>query len=163
MKEKKNSGVPVDEIVADLIEKNGWEKQLEMYSLFSRWEELVSKELHEHCRPVRINRDILWLEVDNSAWMAQLGYQKYAILDTLNSVLRLGCIREIKMALSKKEAEFSPVKSRSGPRVVYEPPPVEEIARFRKKIHGVIKDDACREGLEEFWYLAQACHRLDEE
>ncbi len=150
----------VDAVVTDIIRANGWEAQLEMYSLFSRWVELVSREAADHARPVRIDRGCLWLEVENSAWMTQLQYEKYAILDALNAVLRLGRIREIRMALPKKEQEFIPMQ-RPAPRVVYAPPPPEEVERFRQKLAGVIEDDACRESLEYFWYLSQACQRSD--
>lgn len=152
----------VDTVVADIVQRNGWEKQLEMYSVFIRWETLVSADIWHHCRPVRIDRDILWLEVENSGWMAQLQYEKYGMLEAVNAILRLGRFRDIKMALPKTEQGFVLPRRTSGPRVVYDPPTEEEIAVFRQKLDGLIDDDACREGLEEFWYLAHACRRLDQ-
>ncbi len=158
MDRRKRDARSVDAVVADIIRANGWEAQLEMYSLFARWTELVSAEVAAHAKPVRIDRDCLWMEVENSAWMAQFQYEKYAILDALNAVLRLGRLRDIKMALPKKERKFVPMK-RPAPRVSYKPPSREETESFRKKLVGVIADDACRESLEHFWYLSHACKR----
>ncbi len=160
MERQKGDTRSVDTVIADLIRANGWETQLEMYSLFSRWTELVSEAVGAHSQPVRIDRSCLWLEVENSAWMAQFQYEKYAIMDALNAVLRLGRIRDVKMALPKKGRVFTPLKP-PLPKIVYSPPPEEEIKQFRQRLDGVIEDDACRESLEHFWYLSHACRRLD--
>ncbi len=161
MNSRKRDARSVDTVVADIIRANGWEVQLEMYSLFGRWVDLVSTEVSAHSRPVRIDRDCLWLEVENSAWMTQFQYEKYGILDILNAALRLGRLRDLKMTLPKKERVFMPMK-RPAPRVTYKPPSEEETERFHKKLVGVITDDACRESLEYFWYLSHACRREDE-
>ncbi len=161
MKDRDEDVRTVDEIVAELIRANGWEKQLELYSLFPRWPELVSEDAGEHSRPVRIDRDILWLEVENSAWMTHFQYEKYEMLDAVNAILRIGRIRDIKMALPKKEQSFVPIGKDRGPTVVYSPPSPKEIELFQKKLDGLIEDDACRESLEHFWYLAHACKRSE--
>lgn len=149
----------VDEVVADLIGKNGWEKQLDLYSIFRRWAELVPEEIAEHCWPGRIDRDVLWLEVENSAWMTELQYQRYELLEKVNSILTLGRIRDIKMALPKKDGGDVYGNRSSGTRVVFVPPSEEAVGAFDEMAAAHIHDKECRESLKYFWYLAQACKR----
>jgi len=40
--------------------------------VFGRWEELVGDHLAEHVRPVRIDRGVLLVEVDEPAWATQV-------------------------------------------------------------------------------------------
>jgi hypothetical protein len=149
-------------LLPSLLQDKGWEKQLDLHAIFPKWKELVRQEIWEHAMPLKIDRGVLWLEVENSSWLAQLQYDKIEILEAVNSILRIGRIKDVKMVLPKKKDKnpyFDGVKS--GPAVQYQKIPAAEIEQFKEQISG-ITDEKCRESLMQFWYLAHACKRTEE-
>ena len=81
----KHNQPAVADILPSLVRQNGWEVQLDLHSVFGNWVELVDPETAGHCRPLKIRQGILWLEVENSAWLQQLRFQKYQLLETINA------------------------------------------------------------------------------
>lgn len=156
MRSKKKTEQPaVAEILPGLARQNGWEFQLDLHSIFGKWETIADSDTAEHCRPLKISRGTLWLEVDNSAWLQQLRYMKYQLLDAINSSLRLSRIDDIKYVLPKGKD----TPKETGKAVVrFAPPPVSEVDRFKNQI-SFIGDEQCREALFRFWYLARACRK----
>ena len=152
----KNKAQPViAEIFPQLARQNGWEIQLDLHSVFANWATLVDPETAEHCRPLKIRRGVLWVEVENSAWLQQLRFQKYQLLETINASLTKSRIEDIKYALPKGKGEDK--KPEEAP-VRFVSPPAGEVAEFRNQI-SFIGDEQCREALFRFWYLVRACSR----
>lgn len=156
MRSKKKTEQPaVADILPGLARQNGWEFQLDLHSIFGKWETIADPDTAEHCRPLKISRGILWLEVDNSAWLQQLRYMKYQLLESINSSLRQSRIEDIKYVLPKGR---SPQKAADKGAIRFAPPPVLEIDKFKSQI-SFIGDEQCREALFRFWYLARACRK----
>ncbi len=151
-------GDHVENIVRRLVRINRWEKQLELYSIFLLWEQLVAEEISEHAKPVRIDRDVLWLEVENSSWMTEFQYRRVEIEDGVNSRLISGRIREVRMALPKKGKTFTP-RSPLRPQVVEGIPPSEEEHAAFCALAESIEDTACRESLISCWYSLRSYGR----
>ncbi len=147
----KNNKRKIAQFLPSIMRQKGWEKQLDMHSVFERWGELVSEDAAEHARPVKIERGVLWLEVENSAWLSQLQYEKLEMLDSLNNSLVLGRFTDIKMILIKK-GEVNPfARPAPGPDVYFETPDRQKIDSFRSQIE-VIEDEGCREsGKSRCW------------
>jgi predicted nucleic acid-binding Zn ribbon protein len=40
--------------------------------LFGRWEELVGDQVAAHVRPIKLDDEVLWVEVDEPAWATQV-------------------------------------------------------------------------------------------
>jgi hypothetical protein len=139
-----------------LMREMGWEKQLDLHSIFVNWRDIVGEELQEHVQPQKIERGVLWLEVDNSSWLQQLQYMKIELLESLNRRLKLTSIRDIKMILPK--GGDLPAKEKPVPVVSFVPPSADKIAAFERQVE-CIADEKCREALMQFWYLAEACKR----
>lgn len=145
----------VADILPGLARQNGWELQLDLHSIFGKWDAIADPDTAEHSRPLKISRGILWIEVDNSAWLQQLRYMKYQLLESINSSLRQSRIEDIKYVLPKGRGA-KPEADKGAVRFV--PPPVTEIDRFKSQI-SFIGDEQCREALFRFWYLARACRK----
>ncbi len=146
-------------VLPDLLRQRGWEYQLDLHSIFPRWPELVGEEMSEHARPLKIEKEVLWLEVDNSSWMQQFQYEKMELLEALNRGLRISRIKDIKMTLPKgKKGKTGPSGHQSGPSIEFVRPSEEKVAAFKRQTE-FIADEKCREALMQFWYLAQACKR----
>ena len=156
---KRDNNKRIAKVLPSILEEKGWEKQLDLHSIFPKWKELVRQDIWEHALPLKIERGVLWLEVENSAWLAQLQYDKLEILDAVNSILRIGRIKDVKMVLPKKKDKnpyFDGVEK--GPAIEFKCVPAEEVDRFKEQISG-ITDEKCRDSLMQFWYLAHACKR----
>lgn len=149
----------ISRLLPDLMQDKGWEKQLDLHSIFPRWRELVGEEVDTHAQPLKIEKDVLWLEVENSSWLQQLQYQKLELLDTLNGCFRLSRLRDIKMVLPKGSVgKTSKSDQQPVPIIEFVKPNDEEVAAFQRQVE-CIADEKCREALMQFWYLAQACKR----
>ncbi len=158
----KTREIRISKVLPDLMHDKGWEKQLDLHSIFPRWQELVGEEVSLHAQPLKIERDVLWLEVENSSWLQQLQYQKLELLDTLNSCYRLSRLKDIKMVLPKGSSGGT-VKTdqQSASAIEFIKPSEEKIAAFQRQV-ACVADEQCREALMQFWYLAQACKRKTE-
>ncbi len=150
-KNKKNT---IAEVLPAISRDNGWERQLDLHSIFPNWEKLVGGEVAEHARPHKIERGVLWIEVENSSWLQQIQFEKMALLDSLNGFLKLTALKDIKMILPKGEWH----KTRKPPKVTFVRPNAKKIAEFQRQVE-CIADEKCREALMQFWYLAEACQR----
>ena len=155
---KKNSAANVAGLLPSLLRQKGWEKQLDLHSVFPKWKDLVDEDFAGHAVPLKIERDVLWLEVENSSWLQQLQYGKYELLADLNDFLRLGQLKDIKMVLPSQKDKLSFDPDDKGPPVCFERPSPEKIASFQKQVD-CIGDEECREALMQFWYLANACKK----
>lgn len=162
VKRIKTQGNSISGVLPGLLRQRGWEYQLDLHSIFPRWQELVGEEMCEHARPLKIEKEVLWLEVDNSSWMQQFQYEKMELLEALNKVLRISRIKDIKMTLPKgKGVKAGPPGRKSGPAIEFVRPSEDKVAAFQRQVE-CIADEKCREALMQFWYLAQACKRKKE-
>ncbi|MFT5725959.1 MAG: hypothetical protein ACI8PB_000075 [Desulforhopalus sp.] len=158
---KKNSSVNVAALLPSLVRNKGWEKQLDLHSIFPEWKNLVNEDFAEHAAPLKIERGVLWLEVENSSWLQQLQYGKFELLADLNDFLRLGHLKDIKMVLLSKKEKLSFNPDEKGQTVRFIRPEPEKIASFQNQVD-CIEDEKCRDALMQFWYLANACKKSSE-
>lgn len=152
----------LSEVLPELLEDHGWEKQLDLYSIFEKWSQLVQEDLALHSRPLKVERGILWLEVENSSWLQQFQFDKLELLDIVNENLRLSRVLDIKMLLVKGKWSDGKTQSKdNSPQVVFEQVDEALVETFRSQVTS-IEDPQCREALMQFWYLAHACRRKEE-
>jgi hypothetical protein len=138
-----------------LIRDRGWEKQLDLYSLFVEWGRIVDKTTAEHARPLKIVRDVFWVEVDNSSWVHQLQFQKMQLLESLNAALKMSRLKDLKFTLAG--ASEAPPEKRIK-KVTFMPVDPAELAAFEHQV-SLIEDTASRDALIRLWYLSKACRR----
>jgi len=156
MKSNKNN---IKALLPGVLKDRGWEKQLDLHSIFPRWREIVGDEMNEYAQPLKIEKGVLWLEVANSSWLQQMQYEKLDLLDTLNRNFRLSKLHDIKMVLPKGKVDKSRSAEQESAAVIqFVRPSEKKIAAFRHQVE-CIADEKCREALMQFWYLAQACKR----
>ena len=153
---KQKNEINIAKLLPLLVRDRGWDKQLDLYSIFDKWNEIIGEDISLYAKPLKIDRGVLWLEVENSSWLQQLQYEKLDLLEALNQFLQLSRLKDIKMVLPKGR-EKAPEKKKSE-KVLFVRPEEEKISAFRRQIQG-IEDEQCREALMQFWYLSQACKR----
>ncbi len=140
---------------AGIIRDKDWEKKFDQHRVFLKWTELVDQQTAKCARPLKIVNDVLWVEVDNSAWVQQLQFQKLELLDALNDHLRVSYFTDIKFTVGETTRIEKP-KENTGSRM--KPPSGEEIAKFEKQIE-FIEDEEIRKAMTRLWYVSQAVRR----
>jgi len=50
-----------------------------------RWEIVVGPAIARHTRVIRVEKGVLWIEVDHAIWKSELLHRKRQILDLLNA------------------------------------------------------------------------------
>ncbi len=139
-----------------IMRDKGWEAKLDQHRVFIDWEHLVDETTATHCRPLKVVKDVLWLEVENSSWMQQFQYQKFFLLETLNSYLKIAHFSDIRFVVEEKKKEEAAPKKEQSIRFIAPSP--EKVERFKTQI-SCIADEPTRESLLRLWYLSQACRR----
>lgn len=140
---------------AGIIRDKDWEKKFDQHRVFLKWIELVDQQTAKCSRPLKIVNDVLWVEVDNSAWVQQLQFKKLELLDVLNDHLRVSYFTDIRFTVGETTQPEKP-DEKPGPRMV--PPSGEEIAQFEKQIE-FIEDEEIRKAMTRLWYVSQAVRR----
>ena len=141
----------------ELLKDKGWEVKFDQHRVFPDWEKLVDETISEHAKPLKVVKNVLWLEVENSAWMHQLQYQKVILLETLNEYLTVSRFSDIRFVLKAEQAE-KPTEKKEA--IQFIPPGAESIEAFEKQI-SFIEDEKIRDSLMRFWYLSQACQKQE--
>ena len=154
MKKAQSTLQGLGNLLPQLSQQKGWQVQLDLHSIFRRWDRLLESEITEHCQPLKIVRKELWIEVENSAWLQQFQYQSVLILETLNKSLRISKLKGLRFFVAEKAFE----KEEEETPLRYVPPPAKEVTEFETQIAS-ITDEASREALLRFWYLSKACKR----
>lgn len=155
MKKRKEAYTTPASILNGISDNNGWQKKLTQYSIFQHWRKIVDKDLAAHAGPLKIVQDVLWIEVENSAWMQQFQFAKLSLLQTLNEFLYETPLVDIRLVLKDDRPK---AKTDDSAGVRFEAPQPEDIAAFEDQA-ATIGDAECRDALVRFWYLCHACKR----
>ncbi len=139
----------------EIMRDKGWERKLDQHRVFIDWQSLVDETTAAHSRPLKVVKDVLWLEVENSSWMQQLQYQKFFLLQTLNEYLKISRFSDIRFVVEEKKKEAVVKKEKS---IRFVPPSTADVERFKEQI-SFIEDEQIRESLMRLWYLSQACRK----
>ncbi len=142
-------------VLPSIISHKGWKVKLDMYSFFAEWDQTVADHVAECSRPLRIKKDTLWVEVENSSWMQQLQYEKYQMLEAINARLKFSRIKDIKFTLPEGDRkEQKPERT----RLTFVSPDPGEVDHFERQIES-IEDDRTRNAIFQLWYLSRSCKR----
>ena len=84
--------------------------------IISRWNELVDKNVADNVKPVKMERDILFVDVKNSAFKDQLKFFAEEIIDAINDAFEQEKLRikEIRIAKGFQIADKPPEKIQSA-------------------------------------------------
>ncbi|HKJ64025.1 MAG TPA: DUF721 domain-containing protein [Desulfopila sp.] len=155
---KKKRGGDIAGVLPDIVRHKGWQAKLEQHSFFPVWENVVGEDLAGCSRPLKVVKNVLWLEVANSTWMQQLQFEKRRILEAVNARLSRTTIKDIRFMLAGDERDDEHHKQ---PGVTFVPPDPEKLRKFEQQV-SCIEDEVTRDGLVRLWYLTNSCRRRRE-
>ena len=72
---------------------------IDAYKIFYMWEDIVGNKTACHTKPIRINKKILYVEVDDPLWLSQLRYMKLDILGKIDRTIKEGALKDLKFYL----------------------------------------------------------------
>ena len=76
-------------------------KDLDSIKIFGIWDRIAGEKLAAHCQPVRIDRGVLYIEVDDPIWLAQLKYMKIDIQNKIADTLQKETLKDIRFYLKQ--------------------------------------------------------------
>ena len=93
------SFVPLKKALENVLLDCNFTGDIEAYRVFNRWEDIVGEKTAKHTKPVRVNRGILYVEVDDPLWLSQLRYMKIDIIDKIDRTIKKGILKDLKFYL----------------------------------------------------------------
>jgi len=87
---------PFGAVLKRWIEQAGVGADLTKAQLFGRWDQIVGKEVADHCRPVSLVDGELVLQAESTAWATQLRLLAPNVVKRINRELGDGSVRRIR-------------------------------------------------------------------
>ena len=91
--------VSLKQVLASVLKECKLTADIDAYKVFSFWEEIAGPAVASHCRPVRLDGEILYVEVDDPIWLSQLRYMKRDILQKIEKRTKPGVFKDLKLFL----------------------------------------------------------------
>jgi predicted nucleic acid-binding Zn ribbon protein len=90
-------------VVERVLKKYRLTGDLDAYKVFHMWSDLVGDRIASHTRPQRIDRDTLFVEVDDPLWLTQLKYMKIDLLGKIDVMVKKGAIKDVRFYLKNAD------------------------------------------------------------
>lgn len=86
---------PVGPVLGELLRGLGLAARLAEYRAVSAWAATVGPVVAAHAQATSIQDGVLFVEVDSSVWLQELGLLRESIIERLNAGLGSPCVRRI--------------------------------------------------------------------
>jgi predicted nucleic acid-binding Zn ribbon protein len=94
--------VPITDALDSMMRSLRGTDRKEIGGVFGRWAEAVGADLARHVRPVKLDRQVLTVEVDDPAWATQVRFLVDSIVERLDAVAGVSVARvEVRVAGSR--------------------------------------------------------------
>ena len=87
------------QVLESVLKEHKLTSDIDAYQIFSVWAEIAGPTVANHSRPIRLNGDILYVEVDDPIWLSQMRYMKEEILRKIETQIKPGMFKELKLFL----------------------------------------------------------------
>jgi predicted nucleic acid-binding Zn ribbon protein len=85
----------IDTTLGRFVDEQGWETELRVHGVFSRWEAIVGRDVGQHVTPESYADGRLVVRTDSTAWATQMKLLTPDVVRRLNEVLGDGTVRVI--------------------------------------------------------------------
>jgi len=85
----------MDDTLGRFVSEQGWETELRVHGVFSRWEAIVGKDVGQHVTPESFADGRLVVRTDSTAWATQMKLLASDVVRRLNEVLGEETVRVI--------------------------------------------------------------------
>ena len=87
----------MDATLGRFVSEQGWETELRVHGVFSRWESIVGREVAQHATPQCYAEGRLVVRTDSTAWATQMKLLAPDVVRRLNEVLGQQTVRMIEV------------------------------------------------------------------
>ncbi len=130
-----------------LYSSKKWQGQWELFLLVREWPQIVGDPLGKVTRPAYFRHDVLWVFVENSAWMQHVQLLKPSILEQVNQALPQRQIADLRWLLQSVVAQSPELTD--PVRVPEELDPRRQTQI--KEMTSTVDDTECRDALYRLW------------
>ena len=127
-----------------------WGNQQHLLQLMRDWPQIAGKQVSQLTRPAFFRKDVLWIYVQDSAWMQHMQYVKLDLLQRINEALAATVIADLRWQLQPASERE---RSEQPPRPL-KPVDPEQRQMFNT-MTASIADAACQAALQRFWQAFQ--------
>jgi predicted nucleic acid-binding Zn ribbon protein len=85
----------LDNTIGRLIAEQGWGTDVRVHGVFTRWDQLVGREVAQHCSPEAFADGKLTVRTDSTAWATQMRLLAPTVVRRLNEELGDGTVTVI--------------------------------------------------------------------
>ena len=86
----------INNMLQNIIKKYNLEDSFNIESIKSNWETIVNKNIYKLAKPVKIEKQVLYLQVKTNYWKLEFELAKDQIIEMINSNIYPFKIKEIK-------------------------------------------------------------------
>ena len=123
-----------------------WHNQWALFYFVRNWERLLGDPLGKVTYPAFFRGDVLWIYVDNSAWMQQMQYVKMDLLNEIQRAVPTAVVNDLRFAV---HPAIQDEKEKPAP------PPKKPIDKQKEKrfvdMVSNVSNDECRQSLYQLW------------
>ncbi|MFP6582222.1 MAG: DUF721 domain-containing protein [Candidatus Hydrogenedentota bacterium] len=80
-------------------------RTLDEARIWEHWESIVPSPFNAHTYPLRVKKQVLFIEADNAVWMHKTSYLKQQILDRIRSTIPPETIEDLRFVLEDEEKQ----------------------------------------------------------
>jgi predicted nucleic acid-binding Zn ribbon protein len=85
------------DVLGQVIDAQGWTRELSVHQLLNRWSELVGPVNAAHCEPVSYADKVLTVQAESSTWAASLRTMAPQLVAILNQHLGQGAVTRVQV------------------------------------------------------------------
>ncbi|HPD18399.1 MAG TPA: DUF721 domain-containing protein [Candidatus Goldiibacteriota bacterium] len=85
----------IRDIIEDFIKKTNIMETIESDFIFENWEKIVGKDISKMASPIKLYKDKLFINVENSVIMEEMNYRKKELINKINLVFKDKKIKDI--------------------------------------------------------------------
>ncbi len=122
-----------------------WKHQWRLFRLVQDWPSIIGTEVARLTTPAFFRQDVLWIFVQDSAWMQHMQFIKLDLMARVNKILTEQPVTDIRWLL---QPEIPPAPERHTPK----PHPVDpDHERLFQGMTEGIANPECRQALQRLW------------
>lgn len=137
--------IPLAEALAAVYASKQWQRQWRLFRLAQDWPTIVGTEIGRLTAPAFFRQDVLWIFVQDSAWMQHMQYIKLDLLTRLNRVMAEQPLTDIRWLL---QPSLPPGREQQQTDAL--PVSPQQDQRFRAMAESVANPE-CRQALQRLW------------
>lgn len=85
----------IKEIIKDLVKKIKFRQMNEEIFIMENWGKIVGNDMSKYISPIKLHKDKLFINVENSVIMEEMIYRKKELIEKINSIFKEKKIKNI--------------------------------------------------------------------